>query len=69
MTFKKEEINKLTVPVNIGTDHIRGSTNAPITMVEYGDFECPYAGGAYPVMKEIMKRFDEKCTLYFVTFL
>ena len=48
MTFKKEEINKLTVPVNIGTDHIRGSINAPLTIVEYGDYECPYTGMAYP---------------------
>ena len=64
MIFKKEEINKLTVPVNIGTDHIRGSINAPITIVEYGDYECPYTGIAYPVVKEIMGRFDEK--IYFV---
>ena len=63
MAFKKE-INKLTVPVNIGTDHIRGSIYAPITIVEYGDYECPYTGMAYPVVKEIMRRFDEK--IYFV---
>jgi len=54
----------LTVPVNIGTDHIRGSIDAPITIVEYGDYECPYTGGAYPVVKEIMKQFDER--IYFV---
>ena len=64
MAFKKEEINKLTVPVNIGTDHIRGSIDAPITIVEYGDYECPYTGMAYPVVKEIMRQFGEK--LYFV---
>jgi protein-disulfide isomerase len=60
----KKEINKLTVPVNIGTDHIRGTIYAPITIVEYGDYECPYTGMAYPVVKEIMRRFDEK--IYFV---
>jgi protein-disulfide isomerase len=65
VSFKKEEeINKLTVPVNIGTDHIRGSIDAPITMVEYGDYECPYTGMAYPVVKEIMRRSDKK--IYFV---
>ena len=64
MAFKKEEINKLTVPVNIGTDHIRGSIDAPITIVEYGDYECPYTGMAYPVVKEVMRQFGEK--LYFV---
>jgi protein-disulfide isomerase len=64
MTFKKKEVNKLTVPVNVGTDRIRGSINAPITIVEYGDYECPYTGMAYPVVKEVMMRFDEK--VYFV---
>ena len=68
MTFKKEEINKLSVPVNIGTDHIRGSVNAPITIVEYGDYECPYTGMAYPIVKEIMRRFDEKICFVFRNF-
>jgi protein-disulfide isomerase len=48
-TYSKSK--KLTVPVNIGSDHIRGSINAPITIVEYGDYECPYTGMAYPVVK------------------
>jgi protein-disulfide isomerase len=55
---------KLTVPVNIGSDHIRGSINAPITIVEYGDYECPYTGMAYPIIKELMKQFGEQ--IYFV---
>lgn len=54
----------MTVPVNIGTDHIRDSIDAPITIVEYGDYECPYTGMVYSVVKEIMRRFDEK--MYFV---
>ena len=59
-----EAVRKLTVPVSIGLDNIRGSVNAPITIVEYGDFECPYTGGAYPVIKELTKQFNEK--IYFV---
>jgi protein-disulfide isomerase len=55
---------KLTIPVNIGSDHIRGSINAPITIVEYGDYECPYTGMAYPIIKEIMKQFGDQ--IYFV---
>ena len=55
---------KLTVPVNIGSDHIRGSVNAPITIVEYGDYECPYTGMAYPVINDIMKQFGDQ--IYFV---
>ena len=60
----EKEIKRLTVPVNIGSDHIRGSVNAPITLVEYGDYECPYTAMAYPVVKKIMSQFGEK--LYFV---
>ncbi|MFL6487326.1 MAG: DsbA family protein [Nitrososphaera sp.] len=63
-----EAVRKLTVPVSIGLDHIRGSVNAPITIVEYGDFECPYTGGAYPVIKELTKQFNEKIYLVFRNF-
>jgi protein-disulfide isomerase len=55
---------KLAVPVNIGSDHIRGSINAPITIVEYGDYECPYTGMAYPVVQGLMKQFGDQ--IYFV---
>jgi protein-disulfide isomerase len=59
-----KEIKKLTVPVNIGSDHILGSVNAPLNIVEYGDYECPYTGMAYPIVKEIVRQFGHK--LYFV---
>jgi protein-disulfide isomerase len=54
----------LTVSGNISTDHIRGSIDALITIVEYDGYERPYTGMAYPVVKEIMRRFDEK--MYFI---
>ena len=60
----KRKTKKLITPVNIGTDHIRGSINASINIVEYGDYECPYTGMAYPIVKEIMKQFNTK--VYFV---
>jgi protein-disulfide isomerase len=60
----RRETKKLITPVNIGTDHIRGSIDAPISIVEYGDYECPYTGMAYPIVKEIMKKFNNK--VYFV---
>jgi protein-disulfide isomerase len=67
---KQKGARELTVPVNIGSDHIRGSiNNAPITLVEYGDYECPYTGMAYPVVKEIMKEFgDDKICFVFRNF-
>ena len=66
LSSEKEAVKKLTVPVNIGSDHIRGSVNnAPITLVEYGDYECPYTGMAYPIVKELIRQFgDDK--IYFV---
>jgi protein-disulfide isomerase len=45
-------------------DHIQGNNSAPITLVEYGDYECPYCGMAYPIVKRIQKHFGE--TLRFV---
>lgn len=51
----------MTVPVNIGSDHIRGSANnnAPITLVEYRDYECPYTGMANPIVKELIREFGD----------
>jgi protein-disulfide isomerase len=37
-------------------DHVIGPRNAPITLVEYGDYECPYCGAAHPVVAEVRRR-------------
>ena len=47
---------RLALPVSEGRDHIRGPREAPVTMVEYGDYECPFCGQAYYVLKEIKLR-------------
>jgi protein-disulfide isomerase len=64
----RRETKKLVTPINIGTDHIRGSINAPISIVEYGDYECPYTGMAYPIVKEIINKFNNKVYLVFRNF-
>jgi len=46
---------RLTLPVNEKRDHILGRPDAPITLVEYGDFECPHCGAAYPVVEQLRK--------------
>jgi Na+/H+ antiporter NhaA len=40
-------------------DHIRGPMKAPVTVVEYGDFECPYCGQAEPVMRDLLRGFAD----------
>jgi Na+/H+ antiporter NhaA len=49
-----ELIVDLAAPVEPDRDHIRGPEDAPITVVEYGDFECPYCGQAEPVIRELL---------------
>lgn len=49
-------------------DHIKGVMNAPVTLVEYGDYECPYTGQAYPIVKEIQKRLGNKLLFVFRNF-
>ena len=52
-----EAIVDLTLPVDPERDHIRGDDNAPVTLVEYGDFECPFCGQAEPVVRELLSEF------------
>jgi Na+/H+ antiporter NhaA len=40
-------------------DHVRGPMDAPVTVVEYGDFECPYCGRAEPVVRELLGDFGD----------
>lgn len=49
----------LAVPVDPERDHIRGPIDAPVTLLEYGDFECPFCGLAEPVVRELLADFGD----------
>jgi Na+/H+ antiporter NhaA len=54
-----QTIVDLAVPVDVERDHFRGPADAPVTLVEYGDFECPYCGHAEPVIRELLADFGD----------
>jgi len=49
-------------------DHSQGSSDASLVIVEYGDYQCPYCGAAYPVLKELMKEFGDQIRFVFRNF-
>ena len=54
-----ESIVDLADPVHPDRDHIRGPGDAPVTLVEYADFECPYCGQAEPIVRELLADFGD----------
>jgi diadenylate cyclase len=46
-------------------DHARGPQDAPVTLVMYGDYECPYCGEVHPVLKELQQRVEERVRFVF----
>ena len=50
------------------TDHVQGSANAPIVLVEYGDYQCPYCGQAYYIVKNLQKKLGDKLQFVFRNF-
>ena len=54
-----ETLVDLAVPVEDDRDHIRGPADAKVTLVEYGDFECPYCGQAEPVVRTLLQNMGD----------
>jgi Na+/H+ antiporter NhaA len=55
-----EELLDLAEDVDPDRDHIRGPESAPVTLVEYGDYECPYCGQAEVVIRELLEEFGDE---------
>jgi protein-disulfide isomerase len=58
----------LAVPVDPARDHVQGPADAAVTLVEYGDYECPYCGAAYPIVKEVQQRMGDRLQFVFRNF-
>jgi len=58
----------LTMPVSEDRDHIQGPAHAAVTLVQYGDYECPYCGAAYPIIKEVQARMGDRLRFVFRNF-
>jgi len=67
-TVGEYESPKLLIPVTIERDHVEGLSNAPLTLVEYGDYQCPYCGAAYPEVKKVQKELGSKLRFVFRNF-
>ena len=55
-------------PAVIELDHVQGDATAEVTLIEYGDFECPYCGAAYPILKRVTKRLGSRLRFVFRNF-
>jgi protein-disulfide isomerase len=60
-------MSKLSIPVT-DKDHKQGNSNARCTLVEYGDYECPYCGQAYAIVKRLQKHFGDDLLFVFRNF-
>ncbi|MFZ1940033.1 MAG: DsbA family protein [Terracidiphilus sp.] len=60
-------MSRLSIPVS-ADDHSQGDLAAEISLVEYGDYECPYCGEAYPIVKQIQKHFGDRLCFVFRNF-
>jgi protein-disulfide isomerase len=57
----------LKIPVT-SADHIQGDAHAPAILLEYGDYECPYCGHAYPIVKQVQEHFGKRLGFVFRNF-
>ena len=58
----------LILPVSEERDHIKGRPDAPVTLVEYGDYQCPYCGAAHPIVQEVLERMGDQVRFVFRNF-
>ena len=67
-TAARYQAPRLEIPVTPEHDHIEGPVNATLTLVEYGDYQCPYCGAAYPEVKRVQKELGSELRFVFRNF-
>ena len=60
-------MSTLKIPIS-SLDHVQGNAKAACTLVEYGDYECPHCGAAYPLVKQLQKHFGKRLRLIYRNF-
>jgi protein-disulfide isomerase len=73
MTASTERIEdvdspRLTLPVSEKRDHIQGPKTAKVALLEYGDYQCPYCGEAYPIIKKVQEKHGKNLRFVFRNF-
>lgn len=67
MTKKDSSPSNLSIDPKVvsETDHVRGDKNSPVTLIEYGDFQCPGCGSYYPIIKSLESKYTGKVKFVF----
>ena len=65
--MSRAEVQQLKPPVG-ERDHAQGPADARVTLVEYGDYECPHCGRAYPIIKAVQRHFGPRLRFVFRNF-
>ena len=60
-----DDSKSANIAANPGGGHIRGKASAPVTLVEFGDYQCPSCGYFYPMVEELLRRYPDKVKLEF----
>jgi protein-disulfide isomerase len=59
---------ELTLPVNSSRDHVLGPRKAPVTLLEYGDYECPYCRQANLIVGQVVQQLGNEMCFAFRNF-
>jgi protein-disulfide isomerase len=67
MAMQEDSIAQLAIPIG-PDDHVRGNPDAPVTLVEYGDFQCPYCGMADRIVRALQEKYGDRLRFVFRNF-